>query len=161
MKALLRLISIVVLMTVLTTACSSTEGTSPTAPSPVTPPPSPPASTSFDLETELIFCVAETNRHRATQGRAPLTRSSALEAYAAVGAREDGLTGQPAHQHFRSTNGGASPGRKMNYGDQIWQCVRCWGKGSPTCGPRAPAAAITRTCAGRTRSSGAACSSTA
>ena len=58
------------------------------------------------MQAELIFCVAETNRYRATLGRAPLTRSSALEAYAAVGAREDGLTGQPAHQHFKRTNGG-------------------------------------------------------
>ena len=53
----------------------------------------------------MIFCVTETNRYRATLGLKPLTRSSTLEAYAAVGAREDGLSGQH-HQHFRRTSGG-------------------------------------------------------
>jgi uncharacterized protein YkwD len=53
----------------------------------------------------LTFCVSETNRYRATQGLSPLTRSGALEAYAAAGAQEDGLA-HAAHQHFRSTNGG-------------------------------------------------------
>ena len=53
----------------------------------------------------MIFCVTETNRYRATLGLKPLTRSSTLEAYAAIGAREDGLSGQH-HQHFRRTSGG-------------------------------------------------------
>ena len=93
----------------------STPPTTPSKPptSPSTPPSSPstptqpaPPAASFDLQTELIFCVAETNRYRATLGLAPLTRSSALETYAAIGAREDGLTGQHTHQHFRRTSGG-------------------------------------------------------
>src|SRR5436190_8699918 len=82
-------------------AAPSTPPSSPSTPSQPAPP-----VTSFDLETELIFCVAETNRYRATLGLAPLTRSSALEAYASIGAREDGLTGQHTHQHFRRTSGG-------------------------------------------------------
>ena len=53
----------------------------------------------------MTFCVNETNRYRATQGRSPLTRSGALEAYAAAGAQQDGLAQAP-HQHFGSTNGG-------------------------------------------------------
>jgi uncharacterized protein YkwD len=57
-----------------------------------------------DLEAELMFCVTETNRYRATLQLPPLTRSSALEAFAAEGAREDGLA-HSAHQHFRANPG--------------------------------------------------------
>ena len=96
----LRVISVAVATTALMSTCSSPVGPSPN--NPLTP--APPVA-SFDVEAELNFCVAETNRYRATLGRAPLTRSSALEAYAALSARDLGLTGQP-HQHFRNTNGG-------------------------------------------------------
>jgi hypothetical protein len=39
---------------------------------------------------EALGGLPETNGYRATLDRAALTRSSALKAYAAVGAREDG-----------------------------------------------------------------------
>src|SRR5262245_2773695 len=60
---------------------------------------------STNLDAELTFCVNETNRYRAILGLSALSRSGALEDYAAAGAREDGLA-HAAHQHFRSTNGG-------------------------------------------------------
>jgi uncharacterized protein YkwD len=82
---------VIVLTTALTAACSSN--------------PASPSEGSTNFETELTFCITETNRYRATLGLSPLTRSSALEAYAAAGAQEDGLA-HVAHQHFRSTNGG-------------------------------------------------------
>ena len=72
---------------------------------PSAPTPSNPVQPSGNLEAELTFCVNETNGYRATQGLSALTRSSALETYAAAGAQEDGLAHAP-HQHFRSTNGG-------------------------------------------------------
>ena len=62
-------------------------------------PSDPPASLSADLE----FCVSETNRYRATLGLSALVRSSVLEAYAAAGARQDGLAHQ-AHLHYKSSN---------------------------------------------------------
>jgi uncharacterized protein YkwD len=70
------------------------------APTPA--PPAPPGSSSLDAD--LTFCVAETNRYRATLGLPPVTRSSTLEAYAAEGARMDGLAHSP-HLHFRSSGG--------------------------------------------------------
>ena len=82
---------VVVLTTALTAACSSN--------------PASPSEKSTNFETALTFCVTETNRFRATLGLSPLTRSSALEAYAAAGAQEDGLA-HVVHQHFRSTSGG-------------------------------------------------------
>jgi uncharacterized protein YkwD len=93
----------VVFATVVTAACGGSGGTAPSSPS--APTVGSPESTSGNLETELTFCVTETNRDRASLGLPGLTRSSALEAYAATGAREDGLA-HAAHQHFRSTNGG-------------------------------------------------------
>lgn len=50
---------------------------------------------------DLIFCVTETNRYRAMQQRPALTRSSALETFAAEGARADGH-GTVPHQHFEA-----------------------------------------------------------
>ena len=85
MKHVLALV-VVVLTTALTAACSS---------NPVSP-----SEKSTTFETALTFCVTETNRFRATLGLSPVTRSSALEAYAAAGAQEDGLA-HVAHQHFR------------------------------------------------------------
>ena len=55
------------------------------------------------LEQDLEFCVSETNRYRVTSGLPPLTRSTELEAYAAAGARQDGLAHQ-AHLHYKSAN---------------------------------------------------------
>jgi uncharacterized protein YkwD len=54
---------------------------------------------------DLTFCVSETNRYRATVGAPALIESAPLEAYAADGARIDGLAHVP-HSHVTSTNGG-------------------------------------------------------
>ena len=88
---------VVVVTTALTAACSSSNGSS--SGDPLAP------SNPTNFESELTFCVTETNRYRTTLGLSPLTRSRSLEAYAAAGAQEDGLA-HVAHQHFRSTNGG-------------------------------------------------------
>ena len=56
-------------------------------------------------DDDLAFCVAETNRYRERHGKAPLRRSSELEAYAATGARYDTAARTP-HKHFDDTNGG-------------------------------------------------------
>lgn len=93
----------VVLATVLTAACGGSGSTTPTSPSTSTI--GGPDAPSGNLATELTFCVTETNRYRASLGLPGLTRSSALEAYAATGAHDDGLA-HAGHQHFRSTNGG-------------------------------------------------------
>ena len=98
-----RTLCMVALTAALTAACSSSDGSLPSSPS--APTSSNPAAPSSNLEAELTFCVNETNRYRATQDLSALTRSGALEAYAAAGAQEDGLAHAP-HQHFRSTNGG-------------------------------------------------------
>jgi hypothetical protein len=45
------------------------------------------------------------NGYRAKVGRPPFARSSALEAFAATGAKSDSETGEP-HGHFMSTDGG-------------------------------------------------------
>jgi len=50
------------------------------------------------------FCVDETNRYRAMNGKPAVVHSAALEAYANTGAMVD-HTGSP-HQHFSSTSGG-------------------------------------------------------
>jgi uncharacterized protein YkwD len=54
---------------------------------------------------DMIFCVGEVNRYRATVGLAALARSTALETYAAESARVDHAAGK-AHEHLRRTNGG-------------------------------------------------------
>ena len=100
----LRTLTLLVITAAMATACSSndnaTGASGPTAPSPSTS-----GAASFNLDSELAYCVAETNRYRATVSVPALARSSALEAYAAVGASVDG-SAHAAHQHFRSTNGG-------------------------------------------------------
>lgn len=97
-----RTICVVVLVAAWTAACSSSDGNVPSNPSaPTSSNPGPTTS----LEAELTFCVNETNRYRATQGLSAVARSSALDAYAAAGAQQDGLAHAP-HQHFQSTNGG-------------------------------------------------------
>lgn len=50
------------------------------------------------------FCVSETNRYRAMNGKPPVAYSAQLETYANTGAMID-FNGSP-HQHFSSTNGG-------------------------------------------------------
>ena len=52
--------------------------------------------------SDLTFCVDETNRYRAMRGRPGLSRSAALEVYAAAGAESDALTNH-AHGHVSTT----------------------------------------------------------
>jgi hypothetical protein len=66
-----------------------------------------PTSDAEGLAAELSFCRDEVNRYRATIGRPPLTRSQALEDFAARGAETDGLA-RVAHHHFSITNGGGT-----------------------------------------------------
>jgi uncharacterized protein YkwD len=47
----------------------------------------------------LQFCVDETNRFRAMDGKGPIARSATLEAFAAEGAAQD-TEAQQAHGHF-------------------------------------------------------------
>jgi hypothetical protein len=56
-------------------------------------------------EAELVYCIEETNRYRALADLPPLSRSAALEAYAAEGAQIDQESGEP-HKHFLDTQGG-------------------------------------------------------
>jgi hypothetical protein len=51
------------------------------------------------------FCVSETNRYRAMNGKPAVTESSPLETYADAGAMVDYNANSP-HMHFTSTNGG-------------------------------------------------------
>jgi hypothetical protein len=60
---------------------------------------------SGPYESELQFCVAQTNQYRATVGLAALKRSQALEAYASKSARIDAKSRVP-HQYFEKTDGG-------------------------------------------------------
>lgn len=55
-------------------------------------------------EDNLVRCVAEVNRLRASVSLPPLQRSTSLEAFAAKGAEYDATARQP-HAYFRSTNG--------------------------------------------------------
>ena len=50
------------------------------------------------------ICVTETNKDRATVGKAPVQQSTQLEAYADVGAMHDFSTSP--HDHFSTTQGG-------------------------------------------------------
>ena len=54
---------------------------------------------------ERAFCLNETNRYRATQGRAPLEHSQALEDFAEDSARINHQANSP-HKHFADTLGG-------------------------------------------------------
>jgi hypothetical protein len=51
------------------------------------------------------FCVAETNRYRAMNGKPALAEAANLEAYADTGAMVDYTSNSP-HSHFSSTSGG-------------------------------------------------------
>ncbi len=50
----------------------------------------------------LQYCVDEANMYRAMAGQPALTRSAAIEAYAAIGAEEDAVDRMP-HEHFDDT----------------------------------------------------------
>jgi hypothetical protein len=54
--------------------------------------------------TAKQFCVSETNRYRAMNGKPALAESAQLEAYADTGAMHD-FTTSP-HDHFSTTSGG-------------------------------------------------------
>lgn len=74
---------------------------------PTLPGTAPSASTTgstANFAGELTLCVEQTNRYRASAGRAPLVRSQALEDFAARAAEHDTLA-RVAHQHFALTNG--------------------------------------------------------
>jgi cysteine-rich secretory family protein len=53
---------------------------------------------------DLMMCVDETNRYRASVGLRPLTRSATLEEFATRAAAVDGIA-HVAHDHFAATNG--------------------------------------------------------
>jgi uncharacterized protein YkwD len=63
--------------------------------------PSPTPSPSGDLKV----CADTINQYRASVGRPALSRSAALENYAAAAAQHDG-TSHVGHRYFSSTNGG-------------------------------------------------------
>jgi len=88
-----------VALTLGTVAC----GSSPTAPGPSGGIGAPTGAASAS-EADLTFCVTEANQYRASIGKAPLTRSSTLEAYAATGAHDDGLA-HTGHGHFHTAPG--------------------------------------------------------
>jgi len=54
---------------------------------------------------DLQFCVDETNRYRAMDGKPAIARSARLEEYATIGAELDTLE-MRAHGHFGDTQGG-------------------------------------------------------
>ena len=56
-------------------------------------------------ESELRFCVDQTNEYRATLHLRALKRSEALETYAVTSARVDARS-RVAHQYFEKTDGG-------------------------------------------------------
>ena len=106
-------LSRVVLTAVLAASCNP-PGSKPASPPPSrTPrdieipssssPPGKPSGLPASFEQELEFCVNETNRYRATLGLPPLVQSRELEAFAAEGARQDGLAHKP-HHHFKTAN---------------------------------------------------------
>lgn len=66
---------------------------------------SPGAPSSSAADADLVFCVTETNRYRATINRAPLVRSGALEAHAALAAAADAASGR-AHGYFADSHAG-------------------------------------------------------
>lgn len=106
-----------ILLVMLVTGCRAPLA-SPTAPS-STPEPGMPA-----YSAEAGLCVEQTNRYRAMAGRGPLDRSAALEEYAALAARTDGLA-HVAHQHARQTNLGNGTSRAENA--ILWWSLQYYG----------------------------------
>ena len=80
-----------------------------------------PGSPAFSAEVSL--CVEQTNRYRASIGRASLKRSDALETYATAAARTDGLA-HVAHKHARQTNLGNGTSRAENA--ILWWSLRSY-----------------------------------
>jgi hypothetical protein len=64
-----------------------------------------PAANAASLAGDLSFCVAETNRYRATMGLPALAQAPALEEFAAAAAEHDHNV-RTAHQWFGLTKGG-------------------------------------------------------
>jgi uncharacterized protein YkwD len=56
-------------------------------------------------DPNLAFCVQETNRYRAMVGKAALSESTSVEAFAAAAAQSDTRTGIP-HGYFHSNDPG-------------------------------------------------------
>jgi uncharacterized protein YkwD len=90
--------------------------------SPVAPSSSAPGTSAFSAE--VGFCVAETNRYRASRSLPPLARSESLEEYAARAARNDG-TAHEAHQYAHQTNLGNGTARAENA--ILWWSLRYYG----------------------------------
>ncbi|MBS1817444.1 MAG: hypothetical protein JSU08_05925 [Acidobacteria bacterium] len=67
--------------------------------------PSSASTSTANGSANLQFCADEINKYRASVGRAPLTRSSALESFAGEAVQHDHTAGVP-HLFFRNTNGG-------------------------------------------------------
>lgn len=110
--------SVGVLLLVLVASACRGPLSSATAPSATSDPGTP----AFSAETSL--CVEQTNRYRASVGRAALKRSDVLEAYATAAARTDGLA-HVAHQHARQTNLGNGTSRAENA--ILWWSLRYYG----------------------------------
>ena len=85
------------LVLVVVAGCSPASDPSPDA-APQPPGELDPAQSTSDLE----YCVALTNRWRATVALRPLRRSELLERYAAEGAAADAVAGM-AHHHIKTT----------------------------------------------------------
>ena len=86
------------------TMAAGCERISPVSPSPGVGEPAAAAEGAAIYETELVYCVDEINRYRASIGLEALHRSSTLEEFSATVARHD-ATVREAHAYFRSTNG--------------------------------------------------------
>ena len=59
------------------------------------------STTRFGRESEIAFCVEETNKYRLATNRKPFQRSRELDAFAAEGAKHDARVRQP-HHHFNT-----------------------------------------------------------
>jgi hypothetical protein len=93
--------------------------------SPAAPSPAPGATgDAAAYSGELLTCIQVTNMYRASVGRIALTRSSALETYAAAAARTDG-TVKIAHHHARTTNLGNGTSKAENA--ILWWSLRYYG----------------------------------
>ncbi len=64
-----------------------------------------PVGSASAREAELVYCVDEVNRYRASVGLPALSRSPVLEAFAQIGVEHDASIRIP-HDYFRQTNGG-------------------------------------------------------
>lgn len=76
----------------------------------------PTGSTVVPTDADLQFCVDENNRYRATVASPPLARSSALEAFATIGAQVD-YAARTAHSHFTTSKG--IPGARASGENEI------------------------------------------